>query len=109
MTNATVVGYGSTLSIQRVGKIARFASPLRGRTVVAADRRATLAELRYNRLRTIGLSLLFDFHLDVSSDDAHGETLHVPLRRRCQDRPGFYFESGTVPRADNLIVCQHPL
>ncbi len=97
------------MSIQRVGKIARFASPLRCRTVVAADRRATLAELRYNRLRTIGLSLLFDFHLDVSSDDAHGETLHVPLRGRCEDRAGFYFESGTVPRADNLILCQHTL
>jgi hypothetical protein len=31
------------------------------------------------------------------------------LRGRCEDRAGFYFESGPVPRADNLIPCQHTL
>jgi hypothetical protein len=54
-------------------------------------------------------TVLFDFHFDVSSDDAYRKTLHIPLRRRCEDRAGLYLESGTVPRAYDLILCQHAL
>lgn len=68
----------------------------------------TLTEERFS-LSSDTIALLCDFHLYIFSDDAHGKTLYIPLRGRCEDRTGCYFESGTVPRADNLILCQHPL
>ena len=52
---------------------------------------------------------LFDLHLNVCSDDTHGKTLHVSLRRRREDHAGFYIESGTMPRAYDLIFRQQAL
>ncbi len=49
--------------------------------------------------RRLKSALLFDFHLYIISDDAHGKTLYVPLSRRRQDRAGFYFETeNSAPR-----------
>ena len=59
--------------------------------------------------RWLKSALLFDFHLYIIFDDAHGKTLYVPLRGRFEDRAGFYFESGTVPWADQLILRQHSM
>ena len=59
--------------------------------------------------RWLKSALLFDFHLYIIFDDAHGKTLYVPLRGRFEDRAGFYFESGTVPWADHLILRQHSM
>ena len=52
-------------------------------------------------------SLLFDFNLNVSSDDMHGKTLYsFPSWRRAHCAR-LDVEMGTVPRANHFFAYEH--